>query len=43
MSTPQELSALRFSSALGVVCTVILVFVVVYQFLCNDFLVKNKF
>ena len=42
MSTPQELSALRFSSALGVVCTVVLVFVVVYQFLCNDFLVKNR-
>jgi len=35
LSIPQELSALRFSSALGVICTLVLSTVIVYQFFWN--------
>jgi len=41
LSLPRELSALRFSSALGVLCTLILMIVISYQFLGNKDLVAS--
>ena len=39
LSLPKELSALRFSSALGVICTIFLTSVITYQYLFNQELV----
>jgi len=39
LSLPQNLSTLRFSSALGVICTGILCYVIIYQFFYNKLLV----
>ena len=41
LSLPQELSALRFSSALGVLCTIILTMVISYQYVFNTQLVPH--
>ena len=41
MSIPTNLSALRFSSALGVICTIILTGVITYQFFFNKSLVPK--
>lgn len=41
LSMPQELSSLRFSSALGVLCTVMLTLVITYQFTYNKNMVPE--
>jgi amino acid permease len=41
LSLPQKLSSLRFSSALGVICTIILTVVITYQYFFNQVLVPS--
>ena len=41
LSLPQELSSLRFSSALGVLCTIMLTLVITYQFTYNKNMVPE--
>ena len=43
LSLPQELSSLRFSSALGVLCTIMLTLVITYQYVYNKNMVPEPF